>query len=71
MAMMGQMSDTRVLAIRFDAGRGTYAARVDVRRGAAVFRYPCEVQGTPDSDQAIVAAALAARALAMSDSLRA
>jgi hypothetical protein len=63
-----ESSPAQVLRISYDAARGAYAARVDVRRGGAVYRYPCEIPGPEGADPAWISAALAARALAMSDS---
>jgi hypothetical protein len=58
----------RIVRVAYDGARGAFAGRVDVARGGVTFRYPCEVTGPADADPAWVSDALAARALAMSDS---
>ena len=60
--------NVRVIRVSYDALRGAFAGRVDVARGGLTFRYPCEVAAPADADPLWVSGALAARALAMSDS---
>jgi hypothetical protein len=58
----------RIVRVAYDGARGAFAGRVDVARGGVTFRYPCEVMAPQDADPAWVTDALAARAIAMSDS---
>lgn len=62
------MSDIDCGQIRYNAARQSFEARVDIRRGNRVFRYPCEIKGPLGMDEVVVRHALAAQAQAMSDS---
>ena len=62
------MSDIRFGRIEYNAARQAFQARVDINRGGATFRYPCEVRGPLDMDTQMVRHALAAQAMGMSDS---
>ena len=62
------MFDVTCGQIRYNAARQSFEARVDIRHGDRVFRYPCEVKAPIGLDEVVVRHALAAQAQAMSDS---
>ncbi|PYE84217.1 orotidine 5'-phosphate decarboxylase [Pseudoroseicyclus aestuarii] len=62
------MNNIQMGDIRYNAQVGAFEARVDVIRGGSTFRYPCQVAGPIDMDDAQVRASLASHALRQSDS---
>ena len=62
------MSDFALQNIRYNAGRGAFEARVDIRRGGQVFRYPCELAGPLSMEIDLVQTKLIEQARGMSDS---
>lgn len=61
------MAEVQLGEIRYNAEASAFEARVDVRRGGQVFRYPCRVQGSATMPLEVIGAALARAALSMSD----
>lgn len=61
---------TRLVSLRYDAGRGAYEARVDVERDGRTFRYPCRLEAPESAPRDWVEQALLRRALGMSDTPR-
>lgn len=62
-------SDVTLGAIRYNAQKGMFEARVDVRRGDRTFRYPCQISAPIDVDSGWIASRLTQQALGQSDSL--
>lgn len=54
--------------VRYNAGVGAFEARVDIKRGDVVYRYPCQIAGPVTMDPAVVRQGLESQALRMSDS---
>lgn len=61
----------RINNLRYNARAGAFEASVDIQRDGRTFRYPCELQAPQNLDPATVTAGLAARAMRMSDTIRA
>lgn len=60
-------ADIRLGAVHYDAQKGMYEARVDVRRGERTYRYPCQVTAPADMDSGWIASRLTQQALRQSD----
>ncbi len=61
----------RINNLRYNAHAGAFQASVDIQRDGRTYRYPCELPAPQSMDPATVTAGLAARALHMSDTVRA
>lgn len=61
----------RINNLRYNARVGAFEASVDIQRDGRTSRYPCELQAPQNMDPANVSAGLAARAMRMSDTIRA
>lgn len=61
------MGMIRLNDVSYNPTSGAFEARVDVERGGATFRYPCQVPGPADMDKAHVMAGLTRHALRQSD----
>lgn len=62
------MQNINVGPIRYNATLSAFEARVDIRRGKHVFRYPCQMAGPLTMPMGDVVHALKQQALRMSDS---
>lgn len=62
------MNEVRFGRISYNAARGAYEARVDIRRGTRTFRYPARLHGPLDMCPQQIRSGLERSARAMSDS---
>jgi hypothetical protein len=59
--------DTKVHALRYDAARGAFEARVDVQRDGRTFRYPVRLDAAEAAPREWLESVLTRQALRMSD----
>ncbi len=62
------MQNINIGPIRYNATLSAFEARVDIRRGGQVYRYPCQMAGPLTMPLGDVAQALKQQAMRMSDS---
>lgn len=62
------MSNIKLHNVYYNGDKGTFEARVDIRRGEHTFRYPCQLAGPKTMSMDEVCERLTQQAVRMSDS---
>ena len=62
------MSKIKLHNVYYNGQAGAFEARVDIRRGAQTYRYPCQLSGPKTMDMKQVCEQLTLQAISMSDS---